>query len=199
MTPLANLHVNARLPRRWLRVIAPTALGLLFLSSLAQAQVSAPARPQGDYLNSASFDVSYGVVNGRDADFWGWSVAYSRRFKGAWAGAVALMWDRETENKIEGPDTEVDSYTASATISYAITENVSLATGLGKGFANTDNASQSMKFKSGDLSTGIVVGYSFPGPTSTARDSVVLSLAYEYNISEKETMVSLDAAFGWSF
>lgn len=109
------------------------------------------------------------------------------------------MWDRETEQVSGGPDTEIDTYNASLTISYGITDKVSLTTGLGKGFADTDNPAQSMKFTNGDLSTGIVIGYSTPGLRHLARDSIAYSLAYEYNFDKNETMVSFDVAFGWSF
>lgn len=109
------------------------------------------------------------------------------------------MWDRETEQFAAAPDKEIDSFTAAATISYALTERVSLTTGLGKGFADTNNPSQSMDFTNGDLATGIVIGYSTPGLRRLARDSVVFSLAYEYNIDQNETTVSIDVAFGWSF
>lgn len=172
---------------------------LLFSSPPAHAQIAAPARPQGSYENSVALGLSYGTVNQRDADFWGGSVEFSRKVRGPWIGAAAIMWDRETEQLAGEPDQRTDTFTASATIAYALTDKISLTTGLGKGFADTDNPSQSMKFTNGDLSTGIVLGYSTPGLTHLTRDSVTFSLAYEYNIDRDETSLSIDVGFGWSF
>ncbi len=201
MEPLSRIHDKVRRVLRFLLNIVPiaVAVGALISSPYAHAQFAAPPRPQGDFQNAAAFGLSYGVMNQRDADFWGWSVEYSRQLRGPWIGAVSVMWDRETEEISGAPDSEVDTYTAAATITYALSEKISLTTGLGKGFADTDNPSQSMKFTSGDLSTGIVIGYSTPGLRHLARDSVAFSLAYEYNFDKEETMVSFDVAFGWSF
>jgi hypothetical protein len=174
-------------------------LALLLFPALGHAQFATPPRPQEDYLNAAGFGLSYGVANQRDASFWGWSVEFSRKLSGPWIGAVAVMWDREREKKPGAPDAEVDSFTASATITYSITDRVSLTTGLGKGFADTNNRSQSMKFTNGDLTTGIVIGYSTPGFQQSGRDSIGYSIAYEYNLNQNETSVSFDVAFGWSF
>ena len=67
-----------------------------------------------------------------------------------------------------------------------------------KGFANDENSSRSMKFSGGDLSTGIAIGYGLPVFLPTSSYSLGISLAYEYNISGKETSVSADLSLGWS-
>ena len=174
-------------------------LALLLFPLVGHAQFATPPRPQEDYLNAAGFGLSYGAVNERDADFWGWSVEFSRKLRGPWIGAVAVMWDRESEEVPGARDKEVESFTASATISYSITDRISLTTGLGKGFADTNNPSQSMKFTNGDWVTGIVVGYATSGFQRWDRDSISYSVAYEYNLKNNETSVSFDVSFGWSF
>ena len=174
-------------------------LASLLFPSVGHTQFATPPRPQQDYLNAAGFGLSYGAVNERDADFWGWSVEFSRKLRGPWIGAVAVMWDRESEEVPGAPDKEVESFTASATITYSITERFSLTTGLGKGFADTNNPSQSMKFTNGDWVTGIVVGFATSGFQRWDRDSISYSIAYEYNLKNNETSVSFDVAFGWSF
>lgn len=169
------------------------------VASTAEAQFGAPPRPVAGFKNSAALGLSYGVNNTRDATFWGWAVEYSRDLGGPWLAAGSLMWDRETENRANAPDVEVETFTVAGTISYGLTERLAITTGLGQGIANTDNPSGSMRFKSGDLSTGIVLGWSTPGLKRFERDSVVFSLAYEYNFTQDETTLSFDVAFGWSF
>ena len=56
-----------------------------------------------------------------------------------------------------------------------------------------------MRFTSGDLGTGIAVGFATPGLSQFVRDSIGFSIAYEYNITQKETSVSFDVSYGWSF
>lgn len=172
---------------------------LLCASSVVHAQLAAPPRPQGTYDKSVAFGLSYGSVNQRDADFWGWSLELGRQLQGPWIGAVSIMWDRETQRVPAAADQKTDSLTAAATITYAITERFALTTGLGKGFADTANPSRSMKFTNGDLATGIVFGISTPGLRHFTRDSIGFSFAYEYNFDLDETSISFDVSFGWSF
>ncbi len=56
-----------------------------------------------------------------------------------------------------------------------------------------------MRFTNGDLATGIVLGLATPGLPRYVRDSIGISVAYEYNFDENETSLSLDVTFGWSF
>ena len=175
-------------------------LAVCFMAaSIADAQVGSPPRPVVGFKNAAAFGLSYGVNNTRDATFWGWSAEYSRQFGGRWFGAASIMWDSETENVADAPDRVVDTYTAAVTISYGLTKSLAITTGLGKGFADTDNSSGSMRLKSGDLSTGIILGWSTAGLRHFERDSIAFSLAYEYNFTQNETSLSFDIAFGWSF
>jgi len=73
------------------------------------------------------------------------------------------------------------------------------ATGLGKGFADTDRPAETMRFANGDLGTGVSLGFSAPGLPLFARDSVGFSIVYEYNLSQREPSLSIDITFGWSF
>lgn len=169
------------------------------VSSIADAQIGSPPRPVANFKNSAGFGLSYGVNNARDATFCGWTAEYSRQLGGRWFTAGSIMWDRETEKVDSAPDVVVDTFTAAVTISYGLTPRLAITTGLGKGVADTDNVSGSMEFTNGDLSTGIVLGWSTPGLRHFERDSIGFALAYEYNITKKETTLSFDVSFGWSF
>ena len=166
---------------------------------MAWAQVSAPVLPLPGYRNSVSGGISYGVQNDRDADFWGWSLDYGRQLGENWIGAASLTWDRETEQFNDSPDKQVDTFNVIGTISYALSSRISLTTGLAKGIGDTDNPTGSMKFNSGDWGTGIALGYSIPGLPHFIRDSISLSAAYEYNISQRETSVSFDVSIGVSY
>jgi len=70
---------------------------------------------------------------------------------------------------------------------------------LGKGFLDDDNKDNKLEFTNGDLGTGIALGIKLPDFPWTDRDSIVLSAAWEWNITEKEPSVSIDLTFGWSF
>ena len=168
---------------------------LLVLSD-AEAQIKTPPRATPDYVNAAGFGLSYGEISKREADFWGWSLNYSRLLNDLWTAGLSLTWDEETEQFIDRPDKSVRSYTLIGTISYSLTQNFSLTTGLAHGIADDDNATGTMKFKSGNVSTGLSLGYSWP---LNKRNSTSASLAYEYNISENEPSVSVDVSLGWSF
>lgn len=173
------------------------ALLLLVAWQSSWAQIAAPPRPAEDYRNSVSAGLSIGEINGRDADFWGWTIDYNRSLTDRWTSALSLTWDRETENGT--PDIKVTTYTLVGTVSYNLSERISLTTGIGKGVADDSNAQRRMRITDGDWSTGIAVGFALPGLPLFVRDSVVLSVAYEYNVSRKETSVSADLGIGWSF
>ena len=183
--------------RRRLIVIAIFLL-LVHISSTT-AQVSAPPIPKEVNSNSVGVGVSAGTVVERDANFWGFTLDFARRISNRLVASGSVAWDSETESFSNKPDNTVQSYTAVGTLSYLLTERMSLTTGLGKGFADDDNPEHAMQFTNGDLSTGIVFGYATEGFPFFARDSVSLSAAYEYNIDKNETMISFDLAFGWGF
>ena len=170
--------------------------GTLLVLADAEARISTPPRTTADYVNAVGFGLSYGEISDREADFWGWSLDYSRLLNDSWTAALSLTWDEETEQFIDRPDKSVRSYTLIGTISYNLTQNFSLTTGLAHGIADDDNATGSMKLKSGNVSTGLSLGYSWP---LNKRNSIGASLAYEYNISENEPSVSIDVSLGWSF
>lgn len=178
------------------------ALGIataLVLPSVAGAQIGSPARPAPSYKNAASFGLSYGIQNDRNATFWGWSADYSRDLGSRWFFGAALAWDEDTETFDDRPDKVVETYTVIATISYGITRHLAITTGFGKGFADTDNPAGAMRFTNGDLGTGIALGWSTQGPARSSRDSISVSAAFEYNIAQNETSVSFDINYGWSF
>ena len=171
------------------------ALGLAMFA-VADAQISTPPRTTADYVNALGVGLSYGEQNDKDADFWGWSADYSRWLSRRWVLGLTLAWDEETERRIAQPDKVVRSYTVIGQVSYNLTPQFSLTTGLGQEIAADDNASGTMKFKNGDVSTGLALGYTW---LLSTRNSLGMSLAYEYNISESETSISVDVTFGWSF
>ena len=117
---------------------------LLFFDT-ANAQISAPTAVSQDRVNGVSFGVSYGEHNDKDADFWGWSLGYSRVVGPRWVLAAAITWDEETERKTGQVNTVVKAFTAVGTVSYLLSDSFTLTTGLAKGIANDENSSRSMK------------------------------------------------------
>lgn len=169
---------------------------LLFVFEGALAQISTPPRATDEYRNAVGFGVSYGEQIDRDADFWGWTVEYSRYLGKAWTTGLSLNWDEETERFSGRADKTVKTYALIGSISYSLTRSLNLTTGLAKDIANDDNADASMKFTFGDVATGLSLGYTWPvGP----RNSLAVSFSYEYNISQNEPSVSADLAVGWSY
>ena len=181
-------------------MIRSLAVAAVCLASAAPAwaQINATPPPLPTYDNIVGFGVSYGWQLERDAEFGGWSADYGRRIFSRWILTGALTWDRETERRPDRPDERTDTLNAVGTISYGLTEWMSLTTGAGKGFADTSGGG-GMRFKDGDWATGIAAGFSMPGLSIFARDSIGLSVAYEYNLSQREPSVSVDVTYGLSF
>ena len=169
------------------------------IPGLANAAVGGGSPPTGDYNNSISFGVSRGEVVSRDAGFWGWSIAYSRRLPRGWMYDASIMWDRETEKRPMTADKVVDSYTVAATLGYGFNDWFAVTAGAGKGFASNDNTEKSMRFQAGDISVGLIGIVTTGGFKFWDRDAISVSFSYEYNVSQSEPSVSMDITFGWSY
>lgn len=169
---------------------------LLFVFGVAEAQISTPPRVSAEYKNALGLGLSYGENLDKDADFWGWTVEYGRVLNESWTAGLSVTWDEETERFADLPDAMIRSYNLIGTISYNLTPRLALTTGLAKEFANDGNASRSMKFIGGDVSTGVSAGYSWP---IGSRNAIGLSFAYEYNISQSRRSISVDLTHGWGF
>ena len=166
---------------------------LLIISNYASAQLSANISRNEEKKNFASLAGSYGQIFEREAWFYGFSGEYSRRLNKLPIGiAGSLMWDQEKDVK---KDNTVSTFTAALTGSFLFKERWSVGTGLGKGFADTDNADKNYQFTDGDWSTAIFLGYQIP---LTINNSIGISASYEYNMSGNETSFSLDLSYGFS-
>jgi len=173
-------------------------LVVLSFNSVAQAQITAtPLKP--GYDNAISAGISRGSVSSRDAKFYGVSIDYGYRVADRWSITGALMWDKETEKSDSKPEQSIKTVTLAGTVSYLINDWISMSTGLGKGFADNNNPSGKMEFTNADWSTGLILGFATPGLPFWDRDVIGVSLAYEYNLSQNEPMISADFTIGWSF
>ena len=147
-----------------------------------------------DKLNFVSVGVSYGQIFARDASFYGFTGEFSHRLEGLPFGvAASLMWDSE---KDLDKNKTVNTFTAALTGSYLFNQHWSIGTGLGKGFADTDNAKGTYDISNGDWSTAIFGGYQLP---LNKNQAVGFSGSLEYNISASEFSVSLDVTYGLGF
>ena len=164
-----------------------------------QAHTTSAPRAAPDYYNAIGFAVGYGQTNDRDAPFWGFAVEYSRAVFDRWVIGAGLAWDEETERFEAKPSKSMQTISAMGNLSYNLSERFSLTLGLAKGFADDDNAAESMQFSSGDVGVGVALGIATPGLPQYVQDSIGLSLNYEYNLSQEETTISLDLVFGWSY
>lgn len=169
---------------------------LLFLTAPAYAQVSAGLIPKPDYDNALSIGLSYGEQIKRDASFVGWTVEYSRAYKGPWYLNASLAWDTE---KDRDKNSQTDTYTVIGTVSYAFSSLMNFTAGYGKGIADDDNKNNQMQFTSGDSSVGVALGTRIPVFPRASPYSLGLSISYEYNISENETDYSFDLGLGRGF
>ena len=162
-----------------------------FGTQLLLAQMSSNVSRLEDRPGALSLGVSYGGMFERNAEFFGITSEYSRRLNKLPIGlSGSLMWDREEDfdkKKV------VETFTAAFTGSYLFGSRFSLGTGLGKGFMDTDNPDETYKFTDGDWVTAVFGGYQLP---VSDRFALGLSLSLEYNISAKETSLSVDLAFG---
>ena len=109
--------------------------------------------------------------------------------------AWALRGISETESFADKPTKEIATYTASGTVSYALSDRLALTTGLGFGIADDDNPTGDMEFTNGDVSTALIATYATGGLSFFEQDAISFSLAAEYNISQREPSVSVDVLF----
>ena len=187
---------------RGTRVVATPESGIVVLIAIlvtcaspatAAAQVSAPALdPDSPTSNVISIGASVGSPYTRDAVFWGLSGDYTRVLTARWSVSASLTYDQEHDRPESGPAKRVNTLSAVGTINYTVLRGVTLTTGLGQGFLDDDNADRELRFTRGDLSTGIAAGIKLPGRWG-------LSVAWEWNLTQKEPMVSTDLTYGWSF
>jgi hypothetical protein len=155
-----------------------------------------PKFPQ--YRNSIGFGTSVGPFIGRDAYFWGLAVDFGRNLTGPWSVAASFAFDRDIETPTEGGTKRVDALNAVGIVNYSV-RSITLTTGLSKGFASTENPERSMRFASGDWGTGIVVGWTLPPLPWNVRDSIAVSVGYEYNLSQNEADISFDIGYAIAF
>lgn len=166
---------------------------LMLIPLWASAQLNANISRNENAKNFISFAGSYGQVFQRDAWFYGFSGEYSWRLNKLPLGiATSIMWDQEKEIP---KDKTINTFTGAVTASYLISNRWSVGTGLGKGFMDTENNDNKYKFKNGDWSTALFLGYQIP---LNSKSSLGLSASYEYNMSANETSFSLDLAYGFS-
>ena len=166
-------------------------VAFLFGTQLLFSQISSNVSRLEDHPGALSLGVSYGGMLQRNAEFFGLSAEYNRRLNKLPIGlAGSLMWDREEDFDKEKV---VETFTAAVTGSYLLGSRFSLGTGLGKNFLDTDNSKGTYEFTDGDWITAVFGGYQLP---LSERIALGLSLSLEYNISAKETSVSVDLAFG---
>ena len=162
-----------------------------FGSQLLLAQISSNVSRLEDHPGALSLGVSYGGMLERNAEFFGISGEYNRRLNKLPIGlSGSLMWDREEDFDKQKV---VETFTAAITGAYLLGSRFSLGTGLGKNFMDTDNPDETYKFTDGDWITAVFGGYQLP---ISDRFALGLSLSFEYNISARETSLSVDLAFG---
>jgi len=169
---------------------------LLLCVSAATAQISQLTSRNTLKANSLTFLISYGEIIQRDAWFWGLSGEYSKRINNLPIGvAGAIMWDQET-TRGDKPKM-VGTFTTAITGCYLINHLFSVGTGISKGFMDDDNPQKTYKFSDGDWSTGIFGAYQFK--KGVFGNPLSVSASFEYNISQNETSISVDLAYGFTF
>ena len=156
------------------------------------AGVSVAPRPDTSLANSIGAGASVGAISGRDADFWGWTVDYTRLLSPRWSTTVSWAFDRETERRDGQQNSVVDTHTLIWVANYALNDRWSVSSGLAKSLLDDDNPAGSLKWVDGDWSTGIAFATAI-----SAR--INWSFALEYNINKSEPSVSTDIGIRWDF
>ena len=174
-------------------------LVFILVTPSVQAGISSPSPPVTPYENAISFGGSYGVIHGRDADFAGWVLEYSRNISVNWVASASLAWDEEIERFSDRPDAIIDTYTLIGVVGYSISPIFVISAGFGKGILDNDNPDMQMEFVDGDSSVGISAGSVLPVFPKGSRFRLGVSLSYEYNLSKSETSTSVDLAISRSF
>jgi hypothetical protein len=175
---------------------------LLFTAFVVRPGVgyAAMSSPTPSLDPDARHSIGPGLSAGWNLDqakwFWGWAVDYGYTLDSKWSPGLSLTYDQEIESPDGGPDKKTNTCTGIATISYSLTRNVAVATGIAKGFLDDDNSQQKYRFTSGDWSTGLILTLSWPWTPDRAMS---FSTSYEWNISESEPSISFDLGLGLSF
>ena len=68
-----------------------------------------------------------------DADFWGWTLVYTRTLASGRIFSASLAWDEETEIRRNTADKVVQTYTSTFAWTYPVTARWSVSAGIGKG------------------------------------------------------------------
>ncbi len=171
-------------------------LGLFLLSSNASfAQISSGFSPDSTFSSALNLSFSAGSMVQRNASFYGFGADWNQQIGGGKFGiGTNLMWDQETSK--EQNEGTVRTFTFALTGNYMVFNNLAIGTGIGKGFVDDDNPNQQYKFTNGDWATGLFIGYQ---GLLGSNKTIGLTGSYEYNITKKETSLSLDLSLGLIF
>ncbi len=150
-------------------------------------------------MNSVGAGGSVGSFYDKGSYFFGVGFDYGRVLKGPWSFGLGVAWDREIEKPSDKPSKQINSWTLIPTITYLLNSRFSLSTGVGQGFADDDNPERKMRFKKGNLGTGVVLGISLPDMPFLERDAIGLSVSWEYTFGEKQPSISTDLAMSFGF
>ncbi len=166
--------------------------GLLLLTATAVL----PAAAQTDAEKAAKNPIAKKISLEYQSVF---QFDYGRVLKGPWSFGLGVAWDREIEKPSDKPSKQINSWTLIPTITYLLNSRFSLSTGVGQGFADDDNPERKMRFKKGNLGTGVVLGISLPDMPFLERDAIGLSVSWEYTFGEKHPSISIDLAMSFGF
>ncbi|WP_163937885.1 outer membrane beta-barrel protein [Paraferrimonas sp. SM1919] len=143
-----------------------------------------------------NFGPSFGIYPGKDKYFWGFSGGYTHMLDDKWSVSGVLAWDQEVEPQDNGPNKQSHTFTAIATVNYAINDTFTITTGIAKGFLEDSNPRKEYEFVDGDWSTGVSLGISTPINDHLSFD---FSTSYEYNLTQNEYDISFDGGFSVPF
>lgn len=163
------------------------------------ALLAAGARAEDTvFLNSIGGGLSYGEKLTKSADFWGWTLDYSRLLDSGWVFTAALAYDEETERHSNKPDKVVQTYTPTFSWAYPLSQRWSAGAGFGKGLIDDDNKDGDFEFTKldEDWAVGAIASFTL---LQRGRHRASLSSALEYDISEGEPSLSFDIGYAYSF
>ena len=154
--------------------------------------------PNEGYNQCVGTAISTGVFIDKPAWFLGLSVDYAYIIGERWILLGGLAIDRETKTEVsEGERKTVTTLTPNFAVGYAFSRRFAVGAGVGKGFWDTDNEEEKMKFTTkGNLTVGILCSYTIymKGP-----HGIDITGGLERGLITPETNVTIEFGYALSF
>ena len=173
-------------------------LSVLFILASSNLYAQSLRLPNAGYNQCVGTAFSTGVFLDKPAWFVGMSIDYAYIIGERWILLGGLAYDRETKTEVsEGERETVQTLTPNFAVGYAFSRRFAVGAGIGKGFWDTDNEGEKMKFTTkGNLTVGVLCSYTIylNGP-----HGIDITGGLERGLITPETNITIEVGYAFSF